>query len=386
MIFVWVNKRNWKSRGPIVNVNVHNAASLSSLGYEVHLCVGAGENSNTDKDLRDFYGLTPRENFKIHRVRRWQFRSSTYSHAIFLYAYRLIRTLSQRDHVVVLTRDSSFLILLTWLCHNPRIGGYYELHDFCADLSWVAKKGSRHYREKFFEHLFLPRLNGLICITQTQQELYGKLFPSISSCALPLGTKPVQDSKCPDERRKRRTLMYVGSMRREKGIDFLFRASPKLAALGIKILFWGGKDKVISQFQKEARELGVEEAVEFVPFQPLQEMHRALAEQASLGVVMLADNYYNRYLTCPTKALDYLSHGIPVVGSSLPSVREVLGHSGTYVRAYDVDGFVRSVEILLDDPGRYNKMASLSLQRANEISWENRARTIVDFVQRHQRT
>ena len=179
--------------------------------------------------------------------------------------------------------------------------------------------------------------------------------------------------------------MYVGSMKREKGIDFLLQASAKLAASGIKILCWGGKNKVILQYEEEARELGVEESVEFTPFQPPQEMNRALAEQASLGVVMLADNYYNRYLTCPAKALDYLSHGIPVVGSDLPSVREVLGHAGTYVRAYDVDGFARSVEILLDDPERYNKMASLSLQRANEISWENRARTIVDFVQRHQR-
>jgi glycosyltransferase involved in cell wall biosynthesis len=112
-------------------------------------------------------------------------------------------------------------------------------------------------------------------------------------------------------------------------------------------------------------------------------MHRALADKASLGVVMLQDTYYNRYLTCPVKALDYLSHGIPTIGSDLPSVREVLGHAGTYVDAGDVAGFVHSVKRLLDDPGHYEKMTSFCLQRAEEISWENRARHIVEFVRNH---
>jgi glycosyltransferase involved in cell wall biosynthesis len=148
-------------------------------------------------------------------------------------------------------------------------------------------------------------------------------------------------------------------------------------------LFWGGKDKDVPFFEDKARRRGVDKAVEFVPFQPPQALHRALAEKASLGVVMLQDTYYNRYLTCPVKALDYLSHGIPAIGSDLPSVREVLGYAGTYVDADDVDGFIQSVERLLDEPEHYKKMTSLCLQRADEISWEKRARSIVDFVRNH---
>ncbi len=382
MIFVWVNKRNWKKAGPIVNVAVHNAASFSSLGYETHLCIGAGDNSDTERDLQDIYGLTPGKSFRVHRIPRWQVGSSTYSFPIFLYAYRLIKSLSQQDQVVVVTRESGFLLPLSRLCRNSKIKGYYELHDFCADLSWVTKRQGWHYRQKLYEHLFLPRVNGLICITHAQQRLYRSLFPSIPSCAFPLGTKPVKGSESAEKRRKRRTIMYVGRMHGGKGIDLLFRALVQCAALGIKTLFWGGKKEHLPLFRERARQLGAEHAVEFVPFQPLEAMHRALAERASLGVVMLSDNFYNRYLTCPVKALDYLSHGIPAVGSDLPSVREVLGYAGTYVRADDLGGFVQSVMRLLDDPEDYNKMTSLSAQRANEISWENRARTIVEFVKR----
>ena len=71
MTIVWINKRNWKHPGPIVNMSVHNAHSFASIGLESHLCLGAGDApSDTDSDLRDFYALEPLPNFSVHRVPR----------------------------------------------------------------------------------------------------------------------------------------------------------------------------------------------------------------------------------------------------------------------------------------------------------------------------
>jgi hypothetical protein len=39
VIFVWVNKREWRHPGPIVNIAVRNAHCLTSLGFETHLCL-----------------------------------------------------------------------------------------------------------------------------------------------------------------------------------------------------------------------------------------------------------------------------------------------------------------------------------------------------------
>jgi glycosyltransferase involved in cell wall biosynthesis len=380
MIFVLVNKRNWKTSGPIINMVVHNASSFSSIGYETHLCLGAGEPSDTDSDLKNFYGLEPRKNFKIHRIQRFQFGSSSYRFSVFVHAFKLIRSLSRKNKVVVITRDSGFLAPLAWLCRHSHISGYYELHDFYADLSWISKKSSKHYREKIYEHLFLSRISGLICITKAQQDLYRQVFPRVRSCSFPLGTKPVANSATMETVRKRRTLMYVGHMHGEKGVDFLLEVASELAKSSIRISFWGGKAKKIPSYQKKARELGVDDMVEFVSFQPPEVLHAAIREQASLGVVMLRDTYYNRYLTCPVKALDYLSHGIPAIGSDLPSVHEVLGESGTFVPPDDVDAFVSSVINLLDDAERYETMATRTRHRAQEITWENRARTIANFA------
>lgn len=380
MIIVWVNKRDWKTPGPIVNIAVHNAASFSDLGYETHLCIGEGVTSDTKKDLKTFYGITPRSNFTVHRIPRYRLGGSTYSVSVFFHAFRLVKALSKKDQVVVFTRESGFLFFLYRLCKDKRIKGYYELHDLYADLSWVEKKRGGHYRERLYEHLLLPRINGIVCITKEQEKFYNKIFPDIPSCAFPLGTKPLVGASTSEEKRKRRTLMYVGHMHGDKGVDFLLRAAQFLSQQEVHLLFWGGKAKKIPSFEKRAKGLGVSSHVSFVPFQPPEEMHRAIARKASLGVVMLRDTFYNRYLTCPVKALDYLSHGIPAIGSDLPSVREVLDNAGTYVEPGQLEDFTDAVLALLDDPDRYDNMTRRSQQRAEEISWQKRARALVDFV------
>jgi hypothetical protein len=64
-LILWINKRNWKHPGPIVNMSVHNAFSFASIGLDSHLCLGAGDApSDTNLDLRDFYPPEPISNFK----------------------------------------------------------------------------------------------------------------------------------------------------------------------------------------------------------------------------------------------------------------------------------------------------------------------------------
>ncbi len=379
MIIVWVNKRNWRHPGPIVNVSVHNAHSFASLGLESHLCVGAGESSDTAADLREFYALEPLPNFTVHRVPRagGLFGSSG---SIYHAAAKLIRELAAKDDVVVFTRECTFLARLAWLCRSPRIRGFYELHDLYADLSWRDDKPKAHeLREKWLERLFLPRISGLVCITREMEKLYQKIFPKTATIAQPLGTKtlPVTD---PEQKRLARTLVYVGHMHGPKGVSFLQQAAFKLAAHGVRTEFWGGYEKSAQQIAQAAAAQGLSAWIQAVPFQPPTVMHAALAERASLGVVMLADTYYNRHLTCPVKALDYLSHGIPALGTDIPSVREVLDTAGIDVPENDADRFVSEALRLLDDPQLYAEAVARTRARSAEITWQKRAEALTAFA------
>lgn len=382
MTIVWVNKRDWKHPGPIVNMSVHNAHSFAMAGLPSHLCLGAGSGqADVPADLRDFYGLDPLPSFHVHRIPREKGRlGGSASASIYRQAARKIRELARHDDVAVFTRECGFLARLAWLCRSPRIRGFYELHDLWADLSWRPHKPSlRDQREKWLERLFLPRISGLICITREMEKRYRQIFPRQPTIALPLGTKPHPGVEV-EARRQARTVFYVGHMHGAKGAAFLEKAAVTLAGKGVRTEFWGGYEKDAQRIQQAATSHGLSDWIHAVPFRPPAELHAALAQRASLGVVMLSDTYYNRYLTCPVKALDYLSHGIPALGTDIPSVREVLDDAGIYLPEGDLDTFVTRTLQLLDDPAAYAAAAARTQARAGQITWLQRARALASFA------
>lgn len=381
MTIVWINKRNWKHPGPIVNVSVHNAHSFASIGLPSHICLGAGDASSVaEDDLRDFYALEPLPNFSVHRVARRGGLFGSESASVYQAGRRLVAELAAKDEVAVFTRESGLLPRLAWMCRGSRVRGFYELHDLYADLSWRPHKPkSRDLREKWLERLFLPRISGLVCITNEMEKRYQQIFPQQATIARPLGTDSLPATDV-EARRKSRTLFYVGHMHGPKGVAFLEKAAIALAGQGVHTEFWGGYEKDAARIRQTAAAQGLGDWIQAVPFQPPAALQAALAERASLGVVMLADTYYNRYLTCPVKALDYLSHGVPALGTDIPSVREVLGNSGTYLTEGDQDAFVSTALRLLNDPTAYADAVARTRARSAQITWQERARALADFA------
>ncbi len=289
MIFAWLNKRDWKRPGPIVTMAVQNAHALASLGHETHLFVGAAESaSNTENDLREFYGLEPVQALHVQRFKRWKVGRSRLALPIFLRTFRAIRRLARRGPVMVITRDATFLPLLARLRHSCDVRGFYEAHDFYPDLSWRTdrvKPGDR--RQGWLERIFLPKLDGVICLTSAQRDLYAKVLPQVRSCAIPLGTTNFPEPDV-EERRRRRTLVYVGRLSSDKGIKVILKALPQLAQNNIRLACFGGWEPHIAQLQQRLKKRGLEQWVDFAPFRAPVEFHRRLGETASIGLALLA--------------------------------------------------------------------------------------------------
>ena len=381
MIFAWLNKRAWKHPGPIVNMAVQNAHALASLGHETHLFLSASDvGSTVEEDLRDFYGLDPVKTLHIHRFERLKIGRSKLALAVFLRAYRAIQQLARRDEVAVVTRDATFLPLLALLKRRLPVKGFYEAHDFYPAHFWRTDRVKVSYRRQgWLERKFLPKIGGVICLTRAQQDLYRKVLPEVRSCTIPLGTTLFPETD-PEERRKQRTLVYTGRLTSEKGAKVLFKAVPKLAENNIRVSFFGGWESQIATARARLQKRGLEKWVDFIEFRPSAEFHRALQRTGSIGVALLQDNFYNRYLTCPVKALDYLSHALPIIGSDLPSVHEVAGEAGAYLAPDDTAGLVQTATALLDDPENYRRATERSRDRARQLQWRNRAAQIAEFV------
>jgi len=399
MIFLWANKRDWRHPGPIVNIGLRNAYHLAEAGFETHLCLGAGPDSETNEDLKTFYWLAPIPSLHIHRIarkglvdlRRGRYQATT-SRRIFSHVSHLVKRFlaEQPGPIVILTREPSLLPRLAWLRrrYGNRVRAFYEAHDYYADLSWKRTEGIRiksaDLRQSWLERLFLPRIDGVIGITNEQSQLYARQFPSLACIYLPLGTEINADESSIDieKRRAHRQLVYVGRLTQSKGLQSLLRSTSLLAAANIRLAFWGGNVTQGQKVKKMAREFGSDYCVDTVSSRSPEALAVALAAEASAGLLPLEDDYYNRNLTCPAKGLDYLAHGLPTIASDLPSTRGLLGSTGAarYVVAGDPNGFAQEAIALLDDAKTYRAATLATLVRAREVSWRSRVSKLAEFV------
>jgi glycosyltransferase involved in cell wall biosynthesis len=399
MIFLWANKRDWRHPGPIVNIGLRNAYHLAEAGFETHFCLGAGPDSETNEDLTKFYRLAPIPSLHIHRItrqglvdlRRGRYQATT-SRRIFSQVSHLAKRFlaQQPEPIIILTREPSLLPRLAWLRHRygNRVRAFYEAHDYYADLSWKKTEGTRikssDLRQSWLERLFLPRIDGVIGITNEQTQLYARQFPRLACIYLPLGTELHADPEKTDieKRRTHRRLVYVGRLTQSKGLQSLLHSTSLLAAANIRLAFWGGNDAQAKKVKKMAHEFGSDQCVETLSSRSPEALAAALATEASAGLIPLEDDYYNRNLTCPAKGLDYLAHGLPTIASDLPSTRGLLGSSGAarYVAAGDPSGFAQAAVALLDDAKSYQAATSAALIRAQEVSWKSRVSKLLEFV------
>lgn len=372
---LWVHSGGWKRHAAISYIGVHNAWSFARCGVECHLFMpDAGDDSATEDDLRNFYGLEPDPKLIIHRVclrRRWWHMR----HPYFTHAEEYARVLRRTGSLLVLTREQRFLPTLARLVRRDGCRGLFETHFLYADQTWRTDPTSRGDRRRgALERKYLPQITGIVAITGDQLRLYQEALPGLRGLAAPLGAKTLALAADDEGRRQRRCAAYIGHLLTTKGVPRLLGTAQLLAQHNLSLALFGGTPEEVSRVGTVA------DNVSCTPFLPPAEMFNALALRASLGVVALEDNFCNQHLTCPVKALDFLALGMPVVASDLPSTREVLGNAGVFFPAGDTTRMVAEISRLLDDPVRYGTYSQLARERSAELSWPNRARRILDWI------
>jgi glycosyltransferase involved in cell wall biosynthesis len=378
MKFLWIVKRDWKHPGPIVHVALRNAHALAKVGHECHFILGEGVPSFTDADLSNFYGLEKLENFHIHRIKR---EGLFASRPIINYAIKLALSLKGHERITLITRETSYLPAFAKINRDAKFRTLYETHDFFTKLSW--KKNTitlQDRRNQFLEKKFIPHISGIICITEEQARLYQSAYPVTPAIALPLGTEPRQPSINSLQRLAQRRVVYVGHLNTYKGTRELLKCAGQLhKKLSVITAFWGGTQAQIERIFKPEILKKHSSHIEFLPFRPPSELSEDLATQATLGVLPLTDTYYNRYLTCPVKALDYISHGLPVVATNLPTNRWLLQDAAIYYPPGKKHALIDAVAQALE-PETYFALCKAAHRRANELSYNHRAKNIAKFA------
>ena len=157
------------------------------------------------------------------------------------------------------------------------------------------------------------------------------------------------------------TVVYLGTLLRERQLDFLVRAHALVVAAipQARLTFVGGgwmpDDEAL--LRREAQRLGVIDSVTITGWLPmadawLEVRRAALCVSPYLPVPILKS-------TSPTKLIEYMALGKPVVANDHPEQADVLEQSGAgIVCGWDEREFAAAIVELLRDPARRASMGA----------------------------
>lgn len=179
----------------------------------------------------------------------------------------------------------------------------------------------------------------------------------------------------PGERPERPTLLYVGRLKRYKGIEVLFAALERLHERGYPArLVVAGRGDDRGRLEAERDERGLGRDVEFPGYIDEREKVRRL-QRAWVAVYPSPKEGWG------ITNVEAAACGTPVVASDSPGLRESVadGVSGILVRHGDPDAWADALTRLVGDEALRARMRAGAIRHAARFSWKRAA----DETERH---
>lgn len=374
---------------PAVNFTFFNAIALAEAGSETTLFVQSKKDDFTSDQLFHRFGLNQLENLTVNILPEKRFFGIKTNQWFYFKVFSAIRTIHKETDPVtaVISRDPGALPFLVRLKKKTGIPVFYQPHNFYLDLSLqpdLNPKNARKYH--LLEKKFIPGLSGLLCLQDSQAGWYRKYLPdgfSVQS-AMPGLIKFHQPDYPPEGTIP--VIGYSGSLQLKKGMNVLLDAVSILKEKKISfrlVLIGGRNDSEIKPVAERVLALSLEKEVEITGWIPFTEVEKRL-KGFTLGVIPLTAEFYNQFLTAPNKFFDYLSYGIPVVASDLPSVRDFMssGKEGLLVEPGNAQALADALISLLTDTALLREMRENVRSTAADFLWKRRGKIMTEKILR----
>jgi glycosyltransferase involved in cell wall biosynthesis len=179
-------------------------------------------------------------------------------------------------------------------------------------------------------------------------------------------------------------VVYHGLIAPRLGLDIALRAMAKVRTEtdGVRLVLIGDGDGA-PQISSMIDELDLSDVVDFQQgFIPIEQLQPKLS-QARIGIVPARVDPFTRNML-PTKLVEYVTLGIPVICTELPAVRHYFGDDQiTMIPPDDPDALAAAIIELVWDPERRLRQATRALRFVDEHGWETqreRYRSLVDSL------
>jgi len=199
--------------------------------------------------------------------------------------------------------------------------------------------------------------------------LRGRSAPQIT---VPTGANFDAIGRLPFEQINRHTIVYMGHLRKNQGVDFLIAAMPEILRRQAKArLIIIGTGPLEDDLRGLCSSLGMSEYVRFTGMiEDHAEMERLLATCAVAVAPYVPDPDSFTQFADPGKPKVYMAAGLPVVITKVPQMAYEIDREGAGIAIdYDKNRLVDAVVSLLTDDDLYKKHRENAVRLASRYGW-----------------
>lgn len=283
-------------------------------------------------------------------------------------ARALVREIEKNPNGVFYIRD--LLLAFFLLFFSPSFGRryFFEIHSVKKFPNFIYKKVLENARGIISTNLAKKRFIISRYRIQSDTVLVApngfdkKLFDNVLSqeaarqkAGLPVGKK---------------IIMYVGSTQKWKGTDMIFKIAGEFP--GALFIIVGGDHR---------SERGVNVMI-LPPVPPAEVPIYLRAADILLAPYNPGTERAMKYFS-PIKLFEYMASGVPIVITKMASIQEVFSEKyGAMVESYTREAFCAAIKEILENADDSRHRAEEARRHAEQFSWEKRAFTITQFMQK----
>lgn len=169
-------------------------------------------------------------------------------------------------------------------------------------------------------------------------------------------------------------LIYVGTIEKHKGVDFLVRVVSDLGRRGMDVhLDVVGTGKHTERVKELVERLDVHDRITMHGHIVDSTRIRSMLDRSAIFVSGSRSEGLSRAI------VEAMARGLPVVATDAGGVSELIG--GAYVKPQDdLDGFVSAVQCLCEEPRRYSEASMRNLDTARKIAADADPARLVAFL------
>lgn len=376
MKIAYIHNGFWPSQSPCFTFTTMTALALAGHTEKTYFFIRKNASDPPATILNINFGLPLPPNLKIFPIAG----SRVIKAHKFYYdkVYKILKRLIREDQVgAVFSRNVTFLPYLVKIKNQSNIPVYFESHDFFTDLSIREDLSGNRKREMELERKYINQLTGLICLHNTQKDLYQKYFPDLKIIVAGTGLIPAVKER----QVAKKYIGYVGSLDKHKGVVQIFKAAA-LSTTKPSVLIIGGKSVAeVDRFRYLAVKYYDAKKVKITGWVDKKKVNAYLAE-IKVGVLPLEDTFFNRYITSPLKLFDFFAHNIPVIAPDIPTMKELITFekNGLFYDAKNISEMAAAIDTLFINQDLYAFMQNHIEKYKMNITWDMRTKKLIDSM------